>query len=343
MKLDNLQLIQGGMGIGVSLGNLAGSVMKEDCMGVISFAQPGYQDPNFYQDTFNSNVNAFNHEVQKARSLSEGKGLLGVNIMVAGNQYIDYVKAAAKAKVDAIISGAGLPLNLPEFVSKDILIAPIVSSKKAFDLIVKSWQKRYQRLPDFVVVEGPEAGGHLGFSLDDLKNKTTQTLKEIVIEVKQSIDELKVSVPLFAAGGIFTRQDVLEIQNAGAQGVQVATKFIATVECDAHDAFKQAIIDCKEEDIRFVKSPSGYPGRGLNTPFVENMMKRDFNLHIKNCVDCLKACNPISTIYCITQALKNSVSGNVNQGLVFCGSNAYRVNKMSTVKEVIDELLGEPR
>lgn len=337
--LDNLKLIQGGMGIGVSLGNLAGAVMREDCMGVISFAQPGYKQPDFWTNTLEANKRQFSIEVSRAREISENKGLLGVNIMVAGNDYQKYVNCAVENKVDAIISGAGLPLDLPKFVPSSILIAPIVSSQRAFDLIVKVWQKRYQRTPDFVIVEGPKAGGHLGFDLKQLKEKSTQSLADIVQEVKQSIKKLNVKIPLFAAGGIMTHQDVLDIQAHGADGVQVATRFIVTQECDAHENFKQAILNAKQEDILFVKSPSGFPGRGLRSKFVDAMMTRDHNLSIKRCVDCLKACNPQDTIYCITQALINSVSGYVNQGLVFAGERAFELTQMSSVKEVIDDLL----
>ena len=340
MNINDCKLIQGGMGIGVSLGSLAGSVMKENCMGVISFAQPGYNQPDFWTNTFEANQRQLHLEIQKARELSNNKGLLGVNIMVAGNNYEQYVKLANVLKVDAIISGAGLPLQLPEFVSPDILIAPIVSSKKAFDLIVKVWQKRYQRTPDFVVVEGPKAGGHLGFELEHLRSDTTQTLKEIVKEVKESIKGLNQTIPIYAAGGIMNHQDVFDIQEAGAHGVQVASRFIVTYECDAHQNFKEAILRANKQDIRFVKSPSGYPGRGLNTPFVSKMMERDHNLFIKRCVDCLKVCNPQDTIYCITQALINAVQGNVNQGLVFAGERAHELTTMSSVKEVIDDLLG---
>lgn len=345
MKLGNrtleIPLIQGGMGVGVSLGNLAGSVMNQGAMGVISCAQPGYRKENFYKDNLNVNIEALFEEVELARSLSNNKGLLGVNIMVAGRQYESIVKAACEAKVDAIISGAGLPLDLPKYVTKDILIAPIVSSQKALELILKVWTKRYDRVPDFIVVEGPLAGGHLGFKLDELKSNSTQSLEEIVFEVKETLNQQNLDIPIFGAGGIMTHQDVLKVQAAGADGVQVATRFIVTKECDAHENFKQAILNINPEDIAFIKSPSGYPGRGALTPFTQEFMLRDENIKINRCVACLKSCNPQSTIYCITQALIDSVSGNVDEGVLFCGARAHELKEMSTVKEVIEDLMGK--
>lgn len=343
MKIGNkflkIPLIQGGMGVGISLGNLAGSVMKEGAMGVISAAQPGYQHPDFLRRPLQANIEAIHQEVEKARKLALGQGLLGINIMVAGRQYEPIVKAACDAKVDAIISGAGLPLDLPKFASPEVLLAPIVSSRKALELICKVWLKRYQRRPDFIVVEGPLAGGHLGFKLEDLKQQTTQTLEEIIVDVKDYLISQDLAIPVFGAGGIISNQDVLDLMKIGADGVQVGSRFIATEECDAHPNFKQAIIDANPEDIVFIKSPSGYPGRGLATKFTNEFMGRDHHIQIARCVACLKTCNPKDTIYCITQALIDAVKGQIDQGVVFSGARAHLIEKMTTVKELISELM----
>lgn len=345
VQLGNLRLdvpiIQGGMGIGVSLGNLAGHVMKEGGMGVISAAQPGYNDPNFARHPFESNIEALKQEIKKAREIAKGKGLLGVNIMVAGERYDEYAKAIAQLDIDAIISGAGLPLNLPELVEgSKALIAPIVSSGKAAMLLCKRWVSRYNRLPDFIVIEGPLAGGHLGFSWDQIRNRQLPELKDILAEVLEQVQSFGQKIPLFAAGGIYTGKDIADVINQGADGVQMGTRFIATHECDAHQNFKQVLLDAKEEDIDYVISPSGFPGRGIQNEFIRKLMAEG-KIAVRRCVNCLKPCNPANTPYCITDALIEAVKGNVNEGLVFTGSNGYRLDQLVSVKQLMDELIEE--
>lgn len=345
VQLGNLRLdvpiIQGGMGIGVSLGNLAGHVMKEGGMGVISAAQPGYNDPDFARHPFESNIEALKQEIKKARDIAKGKGLLGINIMVAGERYDEYAKAIAQLDIDAIISGAGLPLNLPELVEgSKALIAPIVSSGKAAMLLCKRWVSRYNRLPDFIVIEGPLAGGHLGFSWEQIRNKQLPELKDILAEVLEQVQSFGQKIPLFAAGGIYTGKDIADVINQGADGVQMGTRFIATHECDAHQNFKQVLLDAKEEDIDYVISPSGFPGRGIQNEFIKKLMAEG-KIAVRRCVNCLKPCNPANTPYCITDALIEAVKGNVNQGLVFTGSNGYRLDKLVSVKQLMDELIEE--
>lgn len=342
-KILEVPIIQGGMGVGISLSNLAGSVMKEGAMGVISAAHPGYAKDNFRQDSKQANCDAILEEVQKARTISNGKGLLGINIMVASRDYAAYVKAAVQAKVDAIISGAGLPLELPSLVSdSSILLAPIVSSGKAMRLLAKMWDRRHNATPDFVVVEGSEAGGHLGFKKEDLVDGVCQPLDEILKEVQEELnpyrEKYEKEIPVFVAGGVYDGKDIAHYIQQGANGVQMGTRFIATQECDASEDFKQAVINCTKEDIKIVQSPTGFPGRGLWNSFMKNNKERG-NVCIKNCLNCMLPCTPSDTPYCISEALIQSVKGNLNHGLVFVGSNAWRIQEMTTVKQLIQELL----
>lgn len=339
-KQLEIPIIQGGMGIGVSLGNLAGAVMKEGGLGVISAAQPGYKDPDFTRDPFTANIKALKAEIQKARTISEGKGLLGVNIMVAGEHYDRYATEIGEMDVDVIISGAGLPLELPNLIQNDkVALAPIVSSGKAAYLLCRRWFQRYTRYPDFIVIEGPLAGGHLGFSWDDLKAHSEQKLEDILEDVKKALADLGQKIPLVVAGGIYTGQDIARFLKQGADAVQMATRFIATIECDAHDRFKQVFLKTQPEDIEYVISPSGYPGRAIVNDFVRRM--RQGRIAPIRCVNCLKPCNPPTTPYCITEALINSVSGDVDHGLVFTGANGYRIDKIVSVHDLIDELMGD--
>lgn len=342
-KVLSVPIIQGGMGVGVSLSSLAGNVMKEGAMGVISAAHPGYKKPDFNKNSLKCNTEAIIEEAKKAREISGGNGLLGVNIMVASKDYAEYVKAAVKAKVDAIISGAGLPLDLPKLVEdKSILLAPIVSSGRAIRLILKRWSKRHSTIPDFVVIEGSEAGGHLGFKKEDLENGTCESLDKIFGDVKNELapfeEEYKKTVPVFVAGGIYTGSDIAHFIKKGADGVQMGTRFIATKECDASQEFKDMVINAKKEDISIVKSPTGFPGRGIMNPFMQKVENRG-NISMSSCYNCLSLCNPSDTPYCISQALIQSVKGNVDNGLIFVGSNASRVDKMITVHELIKELV----
>lgn len=339
-KSIDIPIIQGGMGIGVSLGGLAGAVMKEGGMGVISAAQPGYRDPDFQRDPFSANIKALRNEIEKARTIAQGHGLLGVNIMVAGENYDRYARAIGDMDIDVIISGAGLPLELPNLVKNDkVALAPIVSSGKAAYLLCRRWFQRYMRYPDFIVIEGPLAGGHLGFSWDDLKAHSEQTLETIFDDCKKALDDLGQNIPLVVAGGIYTGSDIAAFLKRGAAAVQMATRFIATFECDAHAKFKEVFLRTSRADIDFVISPSGYPGRAIVNDFVRRM--RQGRIAPIHCVNCLRPCNPPTTPYCITEALVNAVSGDPDHGLVFTGANGYRLDKIVHVSELIDELMRE--
>lgn len=346
-KSLDIPMIQGGMGVGVSLSNLAGHVMKAGGMGVISAAHPGYNYPDFEKKSLSCNKQALIDHAQKAREISQGKGMLAVNIMVASKDYEALVKTSVEAGYDAIISGAGLPLSLPEYVGdSNILLAPIVSSAKAIRLILKSWDSHYQKTCDFVVIEGYKAGGHLGFKLKDLQNGTCEELEDILPQVKKEVEfyekKYNKEIPIFVAGGIYTGKDIAKFIKLGAAGVQMGTRFITTEECDAHPRFKEILLESKEEDIVIVKSPTGFPGRAVLNGYMENVMNSQ-NQKITNCLGCLKPCNPANTPYCISRALIEAVQGREEQGLFFTGSNGYRLDKILSVKELIDELMKEVR
>jgi len=340
-KIAKIPIIQGGMGIGVSGSKLAGSVAKEGAVGILSSANIGYKEPDFEKNTLEANLRAMGKEIDKAREISPN-GIIGVNIMVATNHYAEMVKKAVQKGIDLIISGAGLPKELPNLIQgSKTKIAPIVSSARAAVLITKMWLKKYNYMPDMIVVEGPEAGGHLGFHQEELLDKKTQSLEEItceVIEEMHKIDkEQNTETPIIAAGGIFNGNDISKFLKLGASGVQMATRFVVTKECDASQEFKDAYINSKHDDIKIVKSPVGMPGRAIRNEFIQKIeLEKE---KISKCLNCIIPCNPGDSPYCITKALINSVTGNVKNGLIFCGSNAYKLTKMTTVKELLNELV----
>lgn len=343
MGLEKLQLplIQGGMGIGVSLGNLAGHVAKAGAMGVISTANPGYKKPNFWQSPEEANTAALREEIAKAKEISQGSGLVAVNAMVATSDYENMVKTALKAGVDAVISGAGLPMKLPELAKGfSALLAPIVSGGKAAAIICRAWMKRYRRTPDFLVLEGSMAGGHLGFPLEELESGETKPLSQLLAEVKEAVAPYG-DIPVFVAGGVFDSKDIVNYINQGAAGVQIATRFIATEECDGSEGFKQVLLQAKEPPV-ITKSPVGMPGRALNTPLVQRVAAGKTSRPQK-CVNCLVPCKPGETPYCITKALIDAVEGDYENGLFFASENAARINEKTTVQQLMDQLMQDWR
>lgn len=346
-----IPIIQGGMGVGISLSSLAGAVAKEGGVGIISTAQIGFREPDFATDSQSANLRAIAKEFAKARVISPD-GIIGFNIMVATRNYAEYVKAAVKAGADLIISGAGLPVSLPEYVKgASTKIAPIVSSVKSAMVICKMWDRKYNTAPDLVVIEGPLAGGHLGFSLETLtelqadtdhasstfkKEEYDQEIKGIIELVKEYAVKYKKDIPIVTAGGIYTHEDVMHQLELGADGVQVATRFVTTEECDAPDAYKQAYLEAKEEDIVIVKSPVGMPGRAVRNQFLREVEKG--KIPIARCYHCLEKCDQSKIPYCITRALVNAAEGDEDNALVFCGSNAWRAEKIETVADVIKDL-----
>lgn len=344
IKIGDLEvkipIIQGGMGVGISRYNLAGHVALAGGVGIISTAQIGYDEEDYEMNPLEANLRAIGKHIKKAREIAKG-GVIGVNIMVATNAYDEYVKAAVEAGADLIVCGAGLPIELPKLVEgTKTKIAPIVSSIKSAFVICKMWDRKYNTAPDMVVIEGPKAGGHLGFSNDQLETITDEEydneIKGIIETVKEYATKYAKKIPVIIAGGIFDKNDVKKCMELGADGVQVASRFVTTVECDASDAFKQAYINAKEEDIVIVKSPVGMPGRAINNAFIKKSKVE--KVKISKCYQCIKACKKPDIPYCISNALINAVKGNVDEGLVFCGANAYKCKKMETVQEVFDDL-----
>lgn len=337
-----LPIIQGGMGVGVSLSNLAGAVAKCGGIGIISGAQTGYKEKDFEINPLESNLRAIRNHIKKAKEIAP-KGIIGVNLMVAMNYYAEHVKAAIAGGADLIISGAGLPVKLPQLVEgSNIKIAPIVSSVKATKVILSMWDKRNKRTADLVVIEGPKAGGHLGFHKESLEIDSINfdtTVVDIIKEVNIYEEKYNKKIPVVVAGGVFDGYDIAKYLKLGASGVQMATRFVATDECDAHPKFKEAYVNCTAEDIKIVKSPVGMPGRAIVNNFVKQT--EDNGVKVSKCYNCLIPCNPATTLYCITEALINSVRGDTENGLIFCGENASRINKIVPVSELIDELKSE--
>jgi len=346
-------VIQGGMGVGISLSSLAGAVAKAGGIGIISTAQIGFRDPDFLKEPMAANLRAIRTEFEKARAIAP-RGIIGFNIMVATRNYAQYVREAIRAGADIIISGAGLPVSLPELAAgARTKIAPIVSTAKSAMVICKLWDRKYHRVPDLVVIEGPLAGGHLGFSREALAQYGADTdnvpetydraayedeVRSILGVVRQYADKYACEIPVVLAGGIYDHDDVMRAAELGVDGVQVATRFVTTEECDAPDAYKQAYIDAKKEDIVITQSPVGMPGRAIKNKFLEAV--KGGREKITHCYQCLEHCDPKTTPYCITKALANAAEGDLDHALLFCGSNAYRASRIETVAEVMRELLG---
>lgn len=330
-----IPIIQGGMGIGISMGGLAGAVAKEGGMGVIAAAGIGFREPDFYRNPIEAGKRALQKEVQKAREISEGNGLIGVNIMSAASDYEAMARCAAACGVDAVISGAGLPLSLPEYIPEGsgTMIAPVVSSGRAAKVILRDWQRHHRRKPDFLVVEGSLAGGHLGFKPEDLANGTCKALAENVEDVIKEAT----GIPVFAAGGVFDREDVRKLLAVGASGVQLGTRFALTREGDASQAFKDVLLHAREEDIRIITSPVGMPGRAVVTPLIEAVSVGE-RRPPEHCVNCIRVCNPATTKYCINRALIAAFHGDYENGLFFTGANVSRIHEMTNVHELMQEL-----
>lgn len=334
-------IIQGGMGVGVSRSNLAGAVAAEGGIGIISTAQIGYDEEGFEKDQAGCNRIAIRKHIHRAKEIAEGKGLVGVNIMVALKHYKEHVQEAVRAGADVIISGAGLPMDLPKLVGENVTkIAPIVSSKRAAQLILKMWAHRYNRTADFIVVEGPKAGGHLGFSKEQLQDidklDYDQEIRDIIECKKDYEEKFQRKIPVIVAGGIFDRKDIEHVMKLGADGVQIASRFVATEECDASDAYKQAYIQAEKKNIQIIQSPVGMPGRALRNEFIKGL--ETARKPITKCYNCLEKCDPRTVPYCITKALIEAVQGNVENGLIFCGENVDRIHEMTTVHDLMNEL-----
>lgn len=338
-------IIQGGMGIGVSLSGLAAAVANARGIGIIATAGIGMNEPDFGSNFLEANIRVLRREIKKAREMT--KGIIGVNIMVALTNYADMVEISIEEGVDLIISGAGLPLDLPKYLIEGCKtkLVPIISSARAAGLICKRWFGKFGYLPDAFVVEGPLAGGHLGFSVEQLSDPEfalEKLIPKVLDEIARFCEEHKVEVeiPVIAAGGIYTGADVHKFMQLGAAGVQMATRFVATHECDADIRFKQAYIDAKKEDLVIIKSPVGLPGRAIRNEFIDDLTtgkKKPF----KCLFHCIKTCELEKSPYCISMALINAKKGKLKGGFPFAGANAYRVKKIISVEELMTAIKGE--
>jgi nitronate monooxygenase len=344
LKIGNLvsriPVIQGGMGVGISLAGLASAVANEGGIGIIAAAMIGIDEPDVTANPAEANVRALKREIRKARELTDG--IIGVNIMVAMTHYGDLVRASIEEGVDMIISGAGLPMDLPGYLSDGAKtkLVPIVSSARAAKLICQKWLGKYNYLPDAFVVEGPKAGGHLGFKREQIDNPdyaVDKIVKEVIDTVKPFADARGAVIPVIAAGGIYTGGDISEMLNLGAAGVQMGTRFVGTYECDAEAGFKEAYLNAKKENLVIIKSPVGLPGRAISNLFldeVESGGKKPFKCPYQ----CIKTCDVDNSPYCIALALAGAKKGKFKNGFAFAGSNAYRVKKIISVKELFRSL-----
>jgi nitronate monooxygenase len=347
LKIGNftakIPIIQGGMGVRISLSGLASAVANEGAIGVIATAGIGMSEPDSYTNFLEANIRTLKNEIRKAREIT--KGILGINILGVLSNYSDMVKTAISEKIDIIFTGAGLPLNLPQYLKKEdkTALVPIVSSARAAKIIAQKWTEGYNYLPDAFVVEGPLAGGHLGFKNEQI-NDSNFTLEKIVSEVH---DEIKIiekkyerKIPIIAAGGIYTGADINKFINLGASGVQMATRFVATLECDASDVFKNAFLNAHKEDIIIIKSPVGLPGRAIFNKFIEDV-NRGEKKPFKCPYHCIKTCDIANSPYCIALALTNAQRGYLKNGFVFCGANVYKVDEIISVNQLIKTLSNE--
>ena len=337
-------IIQGGMGVGISLSGLASAVANEGGIGVLATAGIGEQESDIFTNFIEANNRGLRNEIRKAKSMTNG--IIGVNIMVALSNYAELVKVAVEENIDIIFSGAGLPLNLPEYVANSKnhpKLVPIVSSGKGAALLAKRWIEKFNYVPDAFVVEGPRAGGHLGFKKEQLFDENFRLeilLKDVLEKIKPLEQKYDKKIPVICGGGIFTGADIKKFMDLGVSGVQMATRFVATNECDASDAFKQAYLDSVESDIAIIDSPVGMPGRALKNQYivdVNNGNKKPF----KCPYHCIITCDYTNTPYCIAHALTNAKKGQMTHGFAFAGDNVYRVNKIVSVKELMDELKNE--
>jgi len=338
-------VIQGGMGVGISLSGLAAAVANEGGVGVISSAGLGLLYKDFSENFLEASIHGLKEEIRKAREKT--KGVIGVNVMVAMTNFVDMIKTSISEKVDIIIAGAGLPLDLPSFLKKDsnTKLVPIVSSARAARIICEKWKANYDYLPDAVIVEGPKAGGHLGFKEEQIGDENyalEKLVPEIVVELKSFEEKYNKPIPLIAAGGIYTGEDINNIIKLGASGVQMGTRFVTTHECDASPGFKQAYINADEKDIEIIKSPVGMPGRAIFSDFIRKV-KEGKKQPLKCPFKCIRTCDISKSPYCIIIALINALKGNFEHGFAFAGSNAFRATKISSVKEIFQSLLEEYR
>ena len=340
--IADIPIVQGGMGVRVSLSSLASAVAKEGGIGTISSI--GLGDIEASKTEYEKiSREALVREIRKAKKLTSGH--IAVNFMGVLSNVEDLILTSVREGIKIIVYGAGLPIKLPDLVKDNsVSLVPIVSSARVAELILRTWDRRYQRVPDALVLEGPLAGGHLGFSEEQLaqpeKYSLENLLPEVLLTVKAYEDKYGKKIPVITGGGIFNGKDIARMLSLGASGVQMATRFVCTVECGVSQEFKQTYLNAKKEDIVIIKSPVGMPGRAVHNKFLRKLEIKG-KLKVKCPYRCLSVCKVNEAKYCIAQALVNSYFGDVDNGLIFCGQNAYRIDKIVTVKELISELLAE--
>ena len=335
----NPPIIQGGMGVRISLSNLASAVANQGCVGVIATAGIGSHETIPGVSYSDLNKEALRKEIRNARKQSDG--VIGVNIMTALSDYEMLVKTAAEEGADIIISGAGLPLDLPKYVGEsDVKLIPIISSVRALKIICKKWKNTYKKTPDAIIIEGPAAGGHLGYKYEDVQNDTAMTLEEILAEVLPYANSFSPEIPVIVAGGIFDGADIAHFLKLGASGVQMATRFVCTHECDADIEFKKAYLNAEKEDITLIKSPVGMPGKVINNKFVEDISQGK-KVPFKCQYRCLKSCDYKEAPYCIAEVLLNAAVGKLDQGFAFAGSKVNKCNEIISVEELVNKIKDE--
>lgn len=351
LKFDDVEIevpiIQGGMSVGVSLSRLAKAVADEGGIGVIGCAGIGSMEPDINEDYAAANKRALKREIRNTRFLTSGK--FGINIMMALSDYDAMINIAMDEGADFIFVGAGLLLRLPDSIdiekikSSKTKIVPIISGAKGVSVMFKYWARFYDYVPDGVVVEGPLAGGHLGFTkemIEDPQYALENLIPEVIETVKPYREQYNKDIPVIAAGGIFTGSDIKKYLDMGADGVQMATRFVATHECDATYKFKQMFINANEEDLVIIKSPVGMPGRAIRNEFI-NQVEAGKKVPFACGWKCLRTCDYQNSPYCIALALVYAKEGKMDSGFAFAGANAYRVDRLYSVKELIDGLAQE--
>lgn len=322
MKLGQVHvpipIFQGALSIGLSMSGLAAAVAKEGGVGVIAASKIGYQEKDFTENPLEANKRVLRREIKTALKLTEGydnRGPIGVNIMWSSKHCREYVETAAEAGAEVIICGAGIPTNLPHYCKdKKIALVPVISSKRAANIIIRNWAKKYNRTPDGFIFQGPLAGGYLGVKESQIEAATEDFYKNIA-DIKGELEDLT-DCPLIVCGGIYDREDAEKAYVYGADGFQIGTRFVTTEECSACDAFKKAYLNCKEKDVTIISSPEGFPGRVIASEYVERIGEDS---------------------RCITQGLINAALGNMDSGLVFCGSKVYKADKIEKVADIFRE------
>ena len=339
-----IPIIQGGMGIGVSLSSLAAAVANEGGVGTISAVAPGFREPDFLTNFRQANIRGLTNEIRKAREKT--KGVLAVNIMVALTNFADMVQTAIQEKIDIVISGAGLALNLPEYrpAGSKTKLVPIVSTDRALHIIIRKWLKGYDCLPDAVVLESPYSGGHQGVKMDEVGQEgfeLDEQLPKVLTLLAGYEKQYNKTIPVFVAGGVQTGADIRKYVEMGAAGAQIGTRFITTNECDATPEFKDEYLKAQSpDDIVVIQSPVGMPLRVLKTKFVKEIMageKKPISCNYK----CLHTCDYHKVQFCIAQALINAQSGLIDEGVCCSGVNGYLNNEIVSVHELVETIKQE--